>query len=115
VSEQDKRHLLERAWVLVQPSILEGFSLVVIEANATGTPAVAYDVPGLSTSIRNGETGVLVENGNIRALAEAVVTLIGDNELRNRLSKNALVYAKRFTWDNAALVFSRIIEQNMSA
>jgi glycosyltransferase involved in cell wall biosynthesis len=114
VSEQDKQNLLERAWVVVQPSILEGFSLVVIEANAKGTPAIAYDVPGLSTSIRNGETGILVENGNVRALADAVVKLVRDNGLRTRLSMNALAYAKRFNWDNAALVFSRIIEQNMS-
>jgi glycosyltransferase involved in cell wall biosynthesis len=47
VSDENKRHLLERAWVLVQPSIFEGFSLVVIEANANGTPAVAFQVSAL--------------------------------------------------------------------
>ena len=115
VSEEKKRDLLERAWLIVQPSIFEGFGLVVIEANSKGTPAVAYNVPGLSTSIKNGETGLLVENGNITALAQTIVKLIRDTDLRNQLARNALVYAKRFNWDNAARVFSRIIEQNMNA
>jgi glycosyltransferase involved in cell wall biosynthesis len=89
---------------------LEGFGLVVIEANARGTPAVAYDVPGLSTSIRNGETGLLVENGNVSALAEAIISIIKTPELRSRLTENALNYSKQFSWDNAAKVFFDIIE-----
>jgi glycosyltransferase involved in cell wall biosynthesis len=95
----------------VQPSILEGFGLVVIEANARGTPAIAYDVPGLRTSIRNGETGLLVENGNVSALADAITSMIKDTELRNRLTENALKYSKQFSWDNAARVFVEIIER----
>jgi glycosyltransferase involved in cell wall biosynthesis len=107
--------LLDRAWLIVHPSILEGFGLVVIEANARGTPAVAYDVPGLRTSIRDGETGLLVENGNVPALADAVISMIKDTELRNRLTENALEYSKQFSWDNAAKVFSEIIEQDPNA
>jgi glycosyltransferase involved in cell wall biosynthesis len=99
----------------VQPSILEGFGLVVIEANARGTPAVAYDVPGLRTSIRNGETGLLVENGNVSALADAIIRMIKDTELRLRLTENALTYSKQFSWDNAAKVVSQIIEQHTRA
>jgi glycosyltransferase involved in cell wall biosynthesis len=91
---------------------LEGFGLVVIEANARGTPAVAYDVPGLRTSIRNGETGILVENGNVSALADAIINIVKDTELRNRLTENALRYSKQFSWDNAARVFFDIIEQH---
>lgn len=113
VSESRKLDLLERAWVIVYPSILEGFGLVVIEANARGTPAIAYDVPGLRTSIRNGQTGLLVENGNVSALADAVVAVVKDSGLRNRLTENALMYSRQFSWDNAARVFSEIIEQNM--
>jgi glycosyltransferase involved in cell wall biosynthesis len=103
--------LLDRAWLIVHPSILEGFGLVVIEANARGTPAIAYDVPGLRTSIRNGETGLLVENGNVSALADAITSMIKDTELRNRLTENALKYSKQFSWDNAARVFVEIIER----
>jgi glycosyltransferase involved in cell wall biosynthesis len=98
----------------VHPSIFEGFGLVVIEANAMGTPAVAYNVAGLNTSIRNGETGILVENGNVSALANTVISLIEDKDLRNRLAENALKYSKHFSWDNAAKVFSEIVEQNTS-
>jgi glycosyltransferase involved in cell wall biosynthesis len=115
VSEKTKINLFDRAWLIVHPSILEGFGLVVIEANARSTPAVAYDVPGLRTSIRNGETGLLAENGNVSALADAVISMIKDTGLRNRLSENALAYSKQFSWDNAAKVFYEILERYTKA
>ena len=94
----------------MHPSILEGFGLVIIEANARGTPAVAYDVPGLRTSIRNGETGLLVENGNVSALADTVTNVIKDSKLRTRLTENALTHSRMYTWDKAAKVFFEIIQ-----
>jgi glycosyltransferase involved in cell wall biosynthesis len=64
LSNEHRRRLLARAWVLVNPSVREGFGLNVLEANALGTPCVAYDVAGLRDSIIDGRTGLLVkENG----------------------------------------------------
>ena len=42
------------------PSLAEGWGLTILEANTLGTPAVAYDVPGLRDSVRDGQTGWLV-------------------------------------------------------
>ncbi|MEM2897536.1 MAG: glycosyltransferase family 4 protein [Candidatus Bathyarchaeia archaeon] len=110
LSNKERRDLVKRAWVLVNPSVREGWGLNVIEANALGTPCVAYDVPGLRDSIKNCETGLLAENGNIKDLAEKIVAVLEDEGLRVELSRNALGYAKRFNWDTAAKEFMNILE-----
>ena len=111
VSEEEKVKLLQKAWVFVTPSEKEGWGITVIEANACGTPCIAYDVPGLRDSIINGKTGILVkEDGNIKALAEAIVKILLDEELREKLSKNAIEWAKRFSWDRSAEEFEKVIK-----
>ncbi|NLB75251.1 MAG: glycosyltransferase family 4 protein, partial [Crenarchaeota archaeon] len=68
LSNAQRRDLISRAWVLVNPSIREGFGLNVIEANALGVPCVAYNVGGLRDAIINNETGILVDSMEIQSL-----------------------------------------------
>ena len=114
VSHERKIEILKRAWVLVHPAVREGWGLNVIEANALGTPVVAYNVPGLRDSVRHMETGILVEDGDIEKMAKAIITLVEDNELRERLSKNAIEWAKRFSWDKTAEASERILKERFS-
>jgi glycosyltransferase involved in cell wall biosynthesis len=110
VGEEMKVRLMQKAHVLVYPSIREGFGLSIIEAAACGTPSVAYDVPGLRDSIRHGETGILVRLGDIEALAEALISLLMDDELRKKMSQNALKWSKKFTWDKTAEDFLKVVK-----
>ena len=110
VNEEKKKDLLQSAWVFVTPSQKEGWGLTVIEANACGTPAIAYDVPGLKDSIRNGETGLLVANGDIHKLAESIIRVLKDEKLREKLSKNALNWSKNFSWDESSERFLEILK-----
>ena len=89
VTVEQKIRLFQSAWVSAHPSAKEGWGIPVIEANACGTPAIAYDVPGHRDSIRDGETGLLVPYGDIEGLASAIVKLLKDEELRERMSRNA--------------------------
>lgn len=89
VTVEEKIRLFQSAWVSAHPSAKEGWGIPVIEANACGTPAIAYDVPGHRDSIRDGETGLLVPYGDIEGLASAIVKLLKDEELRERMSRNA--------------------------
>lgn len=109
ISNDERRRLIRKAWVLVNPSIREGFGLNVIEANALGVPCVAYDVPGLRDSIVNGETGLLVKSGDVKALADALVNVLTNADARTRLSEKALRYSGDFNWDNVADKFLNII------
>ncbi len=59
--------------VFVLPSIQEGQGIVLLEAQASGKPVVAFDVGGVNEALRNGETGLLVKRGNTDELADALL------------------------------------------
>lgn len=78
----------ERAVLSVLTSRYEGFGLVVLESIAHGCPVVAYDVKyGPADIIRDGINGLLVEAGNIGALAAAIIQVLTDAPLRSRLAE----------------------------
>jgi glycosyltransferase involved in cell wall biosynthesis len=109
VDEMEKRLLLSSSWVFVTASMKEGWGLAVIEANACGTPAIAYDVPGLRDSIVNGQNGQLVPDGDVDGLAGAISALLQDEDKRKSMSVKALEWADRFSWDNSASAFETLI------
>jgi len=111
LSNEERRGLLGKGGVLVNPSVREGWGLNVVEANALGVPCVAYDVAGLRDSVKDGVTGLLVESGDVEALAEALTRVLQDDGLRRMLSENALKYAKQFSWDKTADEFMKVLEQ----
>ncbi len=110
VTEEVKYELLKKAWILVVPSVREGFGLVVLEANAMATPVIGYNVPGLKDSVKHMETGILVESGNIEALAKTTTQLLTDINLRNRLAKNALKHAQQYNWNRSTEYFIKVIK-----
>jgi glycosyltransferase involved in cell wall biosynthesis len=86
----------------------EGWGVSVIEANSYGCPAVAYAVPGLSESIRSGETGLLATDED---LAPTVRTLLSDAALWQRCSAGARAWAAAFSWDRCAAEGLHVLEQ----
>ncbi|MFX0201448.1 MAG: glycosyltransferase family 4 protein, partial [Candidatus Hodarchaeota archaeon] len=109
VSDEERRGWVSRAWVLVNPSVREGFGLNVVEANALGTPCVVYDVPGLRDSVKNYRTGLLAEGGNVLDLSNKLILVLKDDTLRERLSSNALEFSKNFDWDTSAREFEGVL------
>jgi len=110
VSNEERRELVKRAWILVNPSVREGFGLNVIEANALGVPCIAYDVPGLRDSIQHGETGILVKSDSVETLAEAIILVLTNDDFRRKLSEKSLAYSKGFSWDKVADEFMSAIK-----
>lgn len=98
VSEDKKFELLSKAHIAINPSIREGWGLVVIEAASVGTPTIAYNVPGLRDSIINQKTGIISSENTVAELAAGILGLM-DNEKKYKLiSKNAILWSKRFSW-----------------
>jgi glycosyltransferase involved in cell wall biosynthesis len=109
INNSARRRLLAKSWMLVVPGLREGWGLNIVEANGLGVPSVAYNVPGLKDSVKNQETGLLAESGNIGELAEKIADLLKNPSKRQELSLNALDYAREFDWDITASEFiSRI-------
>jgi glycosyltransferase involved in cell wall biosynthesis len=74
-----------RASVFVMPSLYETFGISVIEAMAFGLPVVATNVGGLPEVVQDGVTGILVPPKDPNALADAVIRLLRDSDLRRRM------------------------------
>lgn len=110
VSEKKKYEFFSRAHVLINPSIREGWGLVVIEAASVGTPTVAYNVPGLRDSVIDKKTGLL-SDVNPQDCAEKIDSLLGSRSLYNRLSKNCQEWSKQFSWDKASSESLKLIER----
>jgi glycosyltransferase involved in cell wall biosynthesis len=102
VATSIKHRELASACALLLASVREGWGLVVTEANAFGTPAIGYNVPGLRDSIRDGTTGLLV-TPSPRSLADAMSRLWADRALYMRLSSAASEWSRSFTYEASYL------------
>lgn len=102
ISEEEKKRLLSQAWALVSTSTREGWGLIVIEAATCGTPTVAYKVPGLVDSIKDGQTGLLCQKNTPVDLARNLRKILKNPSLRIGFSQNALIFSRNFSWDKPA-------------
>ena len=102
IDEQEKLHLLRRAWALMLASPKEGWGITNLEAAACGTPVIASNSPCIRESVRDAETGFLVPHGDIRAMATAMLQLAHDPPLISTLGVRARTFAETFTWERAA-------------
>ena len=100
VSQEEKVKILRDAYISIYPSLIEGWGLVNIEANACGTPVVASDVPGLRDSVKKDFSGLLYKYGNIEELSSKIIYLLQDKKRYEKFRMGALSWAKQFRWEN---------------
>ena len=98
------------------PSSREGFSLALLEAMGVGLPSVGFrSAPSVNELIRDGENGLLAEDG-AAGFAAALRRLMESNELRRQLGENARAFAARYVpervWDQWETLLKRIIAGN---
>ncbi len=93
---------LAAAKVFVSPALGgESFGLVLVEAFATATPAVASDIPGYA-AVAGDDAAVLVPPGDAAALADAVGGLLEDEPRRVAMGRAARSQAERYSWSDVA-------------
>lgn len=109
VSEEKKQELMQRAWVFVNPSFKEGWGIVNIEANYSGTPALGSNVGGIKDSIVDGKTGFLFDYGNFEDLAEKIDKIIYDKRLRKKLGSEGKKWARKFDWGSKSKQYLRVL------
>lgn len=92
---------MRRAWVLAAPSVTaadgdsEGLPMVLVEGAACGLPAVATRHSGIPEAVIDGQTGLLVPERDVAALADGLAALLSNPELRNRMSRAARALAEQ--------------------
>ncbi len=118
VTHKELERWYPTADVFVLPSIVtaegdtEGLGVVFLEAIASGTPIIGSNVGGIPDIIRHNETGLLVPQKDSSALSEAIIKVLTDKKLEQKLTKNAMDFVKeRFTWDIVADRFAEMFRK----
>ncbi len=111
---QNVREWYEKSDVLLLPSKREGFPVCVMEANATGLPAICYDVPGCCDAIKVGVNGYLVEPCNRDKYASTVARALIENRLSS-MNRTSSDYAnENFNKNSKSLEFVKLIKSLFS-
>ena len=100
--------------IFVLSSRFEGFGMVLTEAMACGLPVVSFDCPwGPRSIITDGDDGLLVENGHVEALANGLIRLMGDADLRQRMAANGIKNVQRFRVEYIAECWKKLFESTV--
>jgi glycosyltransferase involved in cell wall biosynthesis len=100
VPDADLPALYTLATAFIFPSLYEGFGLPPVEAMACGTPVLASDAGALPETV--GDAALIVRSGDVADLAEGLVRIVGEEELRRELSKRAREHARWHSWEHHA-------------
>jgi glycosyltransferase involved in cell wall biosynthesis len=98
VSEEEKNRLMGTCKMLVMPSLYEAFGLVAVEIMSQKKPIVCTNVNGLPETVKDG--GILVNPRDPKALADAINTLLADDQLRKEMGVRARKQAEYYDWSN---------------
>ncbi len=103
---------------VVVPSHYESFGMVALEAMACGTPVVASQVGGLAFLVQDGVTGFTVPVEEPAALAEKLILLANDAELRRQMGESAAAFAQEYSWEKIAnrmvALYQKLVPQDMA-
>lgn len=108
----EKFRVLKESMFLVFPSVYEAFPLTTLEALACHTPFVGYDIPALKEQVFLTKGGVLAKRNSVEDLADKIVLLCEDKNLRRRLALNGRAKVEEmFTWEKVVERIERILYQ----
>lgn len=110
VSEDEKRDLLSRSSLFINPSFKEGWGINNIEANLCGTISMSNNVAGLKDSVVDGVTGILYENSDVEGFCQKAADVLHNREKLSQLEANAKARALTLSWDAMADKMEKVLE-----
>lgn len=113
-NDKEKFEILSKSYLLINPSTREGWGLVNIEANAVGTPVVAYPSQGLVDSVKNGLSGIITKEKTPNCLASEIGKLVNDDLKYQKLSEGAKEWADNFNWGKSSKLSIKLINQTIN-
>jgi glycosyltransferase involved in cell wall biosynthesis len=113
IPHRDVVYFLKASDIFAATNELTNMSLPPCEAILCGVPVVAFDVSGTSEVVRDGETGLLVKNGDVVEFSKKLELLIRDEALRKRLGEQAARFGKSYfvSWDARIEMECRVLER----
>lgn len=100
VNTNELINLYEKSAVFILPSLVEGFSLTVLEAMASGCAVISTDCGGVDEYGINNKNILFVPIKNSKAIESAALNLIKDEQLLKKLSANAIITAEKYSYEN---------------
>ena len=108
---KDSADLMAAADLVILPSVAEAFGLAIVEALYIGTPVVATHVGGIPEIVDDGLDGILVPPSDSRALGDALIGLLNDEERRGKMAgAGREKVAARFRFDNMVRSYEQVYE-----
>jgi glycosyltransferase involved in cell wall biosynthesis len=108
ISNEDLPALVAGAKLLTLPALYEGFGIPALEAMASGVPTVVSNLSSLPEIV--GDAGVLIDPNSVDSLAEGLLKVLTDNNLRQQMIAKGLERSKKFTWENTARKTLEVLE-----
>ncbi|WMT49136.1 MAG: glycosyltransferase family 4 protein [Thermoplasmatales archaeon] len=99
LSDNEVADIVSASWLNIHTSTTEGWGISIIEAAASGTPTVAYDVPGVHDSVQEGMNGIRVNDGDRSALVEASYKILKSPE---KWWASSIEVAKNYSWEKSS-------------
>lgn len=113
VDERAKHEELARSWLMLAPSVKEGWGLTVVEAAQHEVPTIGYrSAGGLAESIVDGATGLLADD--LDELTAATEDLLDDELRRRALGRAAATRAATFTWDQTVRSWDALLRRTVA-
>ncbi len=112
IREKERNYVYNQAKVAVFPSFYEPFGIVALEAMATQTPVIVGDVGGLAEIVEDRVTGLKVDPSRDENLSNAIIEILTDGELAEKLKTNASQMVKSvYGWDTIAAATTEIYQE----
>jgi glycosyltransferase involved in cell wall biosynthesis len=111
LNREGKRREGEAADIFINTNRIDNTPVAVIEACAMGLPVVATDVGGIRDLLTDGVSGLLVPDDDDQGMAEAILRLVGDPQLAERLSTNGRKLAAASSWEQVRVRWEQLFAQ----
>ncbi|TFG92148.1 MAG: glycosyltransferase family 1 protein [Syntrophobacterales bacterium] len=100
IPNEDVYGIYDESDIFLNSSRVDNFPVSILEAFASGLPVISSDAGGIPYIVRDGETGVLFPAGNPVAMAGKMLSILGDQDMARRFSKQGLQEVKKYSWEN---------------
>jgi glycosyltransferase involved in cell wall biosynthesis len=108
---KEKYKIINGSKYLILPSKYELQGIVLVEAMAQGKPVIATNVGGIPDFVKDGVNGFLVNYGDVETLANRMLILLTDDNLREKMGENARITAEEYQWDKIIDKYEKVYKE----
>ena len=108
MTNEELSEIVSSSWLNIHSSVTEGWGLSIIEASASGTPTVAFNVPGVRDVIEDQINGIKVKDGDREALLEAALEILSNPK---RWWYSSTEVAKKYSWEKTYEIWETLIQE----